>query len=234
MVSNLTFNNHISVAKKIVLRSFDGYCKLHFKHYNRMSIRGEDNIPSTSFIVCSNHNSHMDMAVLVIASHMTFEDSGFLAAVDYWFEHPARKHLTSLLNLLPIDRRGNDACKLTIRTTLSECRSFFDSDKKKCLILYPQGSRTNKHTTFKKGAALISVKLNVPLLPAFISGTDKAWAKGTKLMRPHPVSVSFGKPIYPSSYSDNVNGPRFSKEIIDNLTHDLKHAVDELEKSSYE
>ena len=76
----------------------------------------------------------------------------------------------------------------------------------------------------------MGVKLNMPLLPAFISGTDNAWAKGTKIPKPYQVRVSFGKPIYPSTYCDDQND---NKKILEKLTNDLSESISELENSLF-
>ena len=51
-----------------------------------MTINGRKNIPKDSAILCSNHNSHMDVALISSAAGKSFNHFGMLAAIDYWFD----------------------------------------------------------------------------------------------------------------------------------------------------
>ena len=48
------------------------------------------------------------------------------------------------------------------------------------LVLYPEGERTIDGTPkiFKKGAAILSIHLQVPIVPVAIEGFHEAWPRG--------------------------------------------------------
>ena len=65
------------------------------------------------------------------------------------------------------------------------------------LILYPEGTRSQdgKMQPFKSGAALFAIELDVPVVPAYIEGTNYILPKGQRVPRAGPVTVRFGEPI---------------------------------------
>ena len=71
---------------KIWKSLFYYYSKLVFTFYAPITVHGRENIPNSSFIFSSNHNSHMDVALLSVASKKSFNYFGMLAAKDYWFD----------------------------------------------------------------------------------------------------------------------------------------------------
>ena len=47
----------------------------------------------------------------------------------------------------------------------------------------------------KPGAALLAVQSGVPVVPAYVSGSGRAWPRGRRLPRPAKVVVTFGPPL---------------------------------------
>jgi len=213
------------LGKKI----FEYYCKALFSIYCPLNIYGKANIPDSSYIFCSNHNSHMDSGVLMIASGRDFKNFAMIAAKDYFFENKTRKFfLNILMNLIPVDRKSN---RKTITEYLVACREFVNKDQR-CLVIYPEGTRslTGEMQPFKRGLAIVSVELGIPILPAFIEGTNKALPKGRNLMKPVRLSIHIGEPIYPEEFlknsenSKNANISPYAKvtKELENRIHKLK------------
>ena len=65
------------------------------------------------------------------------------------------------------------------------------------LILYPEGtrSRNGQMQAFKSGAVLFAFELEVPVVPAYIEGTNLILPKGCYVPRAGRVMVRFGEPI---------------------------------------
>jgi 1-acyl-sn-glycerol-3-phosphate acyltransferase len=217
-----------SILSRVIKKIFEIYCKLLFRFYCPLKVYGRENIPSSSFIFCSNHNSHMDSGILMLASGKPFIKFAMMAAKDYFFDNKNRKYFLSLLmNLIPIDR---DADKQSMIEYLAACKEFL-KDNNSGLIIYPEGTRskTGQMQRFKKGPAMISAELGVPVVPAFISGSFRAWPKGRVFMKPKSLTVWIGKPIYPDKFfngSPSTNGQSFS--TYRNITNELEKKVHEL------
>jgi 1-acyl-sn-glycerol-3-phosphate acyltransferase len=67
------------------------------------------------------------------------------------------------------------------------------------LFLFPEGRRQESGVQSlapQAGIGFLAAKLNVPVVPAFVKGTDKAMPKGAKFFKPAKVFVYFGKQIH--------------------------------------
>ena len=65
------------------------------------------------------------------------------------------------------------------------------------LILYPEGtrSRDGQMQALKSGAVLFAFELEVPVVPAYIEGTNSILPKGQYVPKAGRVTVRFGEPI---------------------------------------
>jgi len=67
----------------------------------------------------------------------------------------------------------------------------------KALLVFPEGTRGEEGTLRepKPGAALLAVQSGATVVPAYVSGTGRAWPRGRRLPRPVKVVVTFGAPL---------------------------------------
>jgi long-chain acyl-CoA synthetase len=89
------------------------------------------------------------------------------------------------------------------------------------LVLYPEGERSIDGTlkTFKKGAAILAVHHNVPIVPVAIEGFHDAWPRGKGFHGFHRLQIALGDPIYPPT---NAATPEAAHE---QMTTELKNRV---------
>lgn len=219
-----------SLLEKITSKIFEIYCRgFLFSIYCPVKVVGKDNLPPSPFILCSNHCSHMDSAVLMVASGLPFKRFGMMAAADYFFNHKVRKlFLGSMMNLIPIDRTPSFR---SVGDVVESCRAFL-SDHSRNIIIFPEGtrSRTGEIQSFKKGPSIISYELNIPLVPAYVHGTFQAMPKGRNFMKPKRVVVTIGKPIYPGDFPA-AEGARLNKTYR-SMTSTLENAVRDMVKEN--
>ena len=214
---------------KIFKTLFYFYSKLVFSTYAPTSVVGRENVPDSSFILCSNHNSHMDVALLAVATKKNFNDFGMLAARDYWFESWVKRvSVNTVMNLIPVDRASNKDKELSIKDSEDLCSAFMNYEQRN-LILFPEGTRGNpgELLPFKKGAARFALNLNKPILPAVIYGSHKIWPRGKVFFGlPTKIKVFILEPIYPDSFLSGHNPTE--KEIdlaISNMTKTLEKKI---------
>jgi 1-acyl-sn-glycerol-3-phosphate acyltransferase len=173
---------------------FERFCQAFFKWYCPLTVKESHNLPATPFLLCSNHTSHADSAVLMTASGRSFRSFALIGASDYFF-HSRRLRWTvsPLMNVIPIDR---DPGAKSLSACLATCRQFMQQTGGS-LILYPEGTRSKNGRlgTFKSGAALFAIELDVPVVPAYIEGAHRILPKGRYIPRSHPVTVRFGEPV---------------------------------------
>jgi len=223
---------------KIFKTLFYFYSKLVFSTYAPTSVVGRENVPDSSFILCSNHNSHMDVALLAVATKKNFNDFGMLAARDYWFESWIKRvSVNTVMNLIPVDRASNKDKELSIKDSEALCNAFMKYEQRN-LILFPEGTRGNpgELLPFKKGAARFALNLNKPILPAVIYGSHKIWPRGKVLFGlPTRIKVFILEPIYPASFLSGHNPTE--KEIdlaISNMTKTLEKKIKDKVLTLYE
>ena len=158
---------HIAEPKSILFQIFsfifDLYANTVLTFYTPVKVIGRENIPKDQpFIFVSNHNSHMDIAILAYATRMGYEKFGFLAAKDYWFDNNFRRRFfKNLINLIPISRKQNPE-SLDLEDTMSLSKAFMGLGNN--IIIFPEGSRgePGKMQRFRKGAVKFSMGLDVP------------------------------------------------------------------------
>ena len=230
---------HIAEPKSILFQIFsfifDLYANTVLTFYTPVKVIGRENIPKDKpFIFVSNHNSHMDIAILAYATRMGYEKFGFLAAKDYWFDNNFRRRFFKyLINLIPISRKQSPE-SLDLDDTMKLSKAFMDLGNN--IIIFPEGSRgePGKMQRFRKGAVKFSMGLDVPILPAAIIGADKAWPKGEKWMQSVPITVKI-LPLIDSSQTEKLSEKAYNKSLS-KLTKELEakitKAVKELEKDT--
>lgn len=185
---------------------FQAFCRLFFTYYCRLTVEGREHLPASPFIICSNHTSHIDSAVLMTASRHSFSAFALLGASDYFFDSRRVRFVVSrFMNVIPIDRQAQAK---SLQRSLAMCDDFLQRTRGN-LILYPEGTRSSsgEMQAFKKGAGLFAVALGVPVVPAYIDGAHKILAKGKNVPRVGTVTVRFGEPIrFASNSSDALRG----------------------------
>jgi 1-acyl-sn-glycerol-3-phosphate acyltransferase len=89
------------------------------------------------------------------------------------------------------------------------------------LILYPEGERSIDGTpkTFKKGAAILSIHLQVPIVPIAIDGFYEAWPRNKRFQKFAHLKIKIGQPLHPPAES------QASEEAYAKLTAELKERV---------
>jgi 1-acyl-sn-glycerol-3-phosphate acyltransferase len=201
---------------------FQAFCRMFFLCYCRLTVSGQRHLPPSPFIICSNHTSHIDSAVLMTASGLPFSAFAMLGASDYFFDSwRARLLVSRFMNVIPIDRRAQPK---SLRRSLAMCEEFLQRTHG-TLILYPEGTRScnGEIKTFKRGAGLFVADLGVPVVPAHIEGTYSILAKGKLVPRPGPITVRFGEPImFESNALDPLPGRGRRKGAVELLEQRIR------------
>jgi 1-acyl-sn-glycerol-3-phosphate acyltransferase len=188
---------------------FQAFCRGFFFCYCPLTVEGREHLPASPFIICSNHTSHIDSAVLMTASGRPFSTFALLGASDYFFDSKRVRFVVSrFMNVIPIDRQAQAK---SLQRSLAMCDDFLQRTHGN-LILYPEGTRSSSGDmqSFKKGAGLFAVSLRVPVVPAYIEGAHKILAKGQNVPRLGTVTVRFGEPI---RFASNSSDPMLRREV---------------------
>jgi long-chain acyl-CoA synthetase len=180
----------VTIFKYICLRLL---YYLVFRTLLRLKTQGLNHLPEKGpFLICPNHESYLDAFILLsVLPYRIFRRMFFLGYSVFfksWFMKPVA-HLMSVISVDP------DAHLLrAMKAGAAGLRSGL------ILGIFPEGGRSfdGELQAFKKGAAILSREMSVPIIPAAIRGTHKVWPRDSVRIRPHRVSIEFGQPLFPS------------------------------------
>jgi 1-acyl-sn-glycerol-3-phosphate acyltransferase len=149
-------------------------------------------------IFAPNHLSHVDTFLMLSAIPTDFRRKAIIAAgADYWFDKRFKAMLSALtIGAIPIERKK--VSRASSDLALEVLRDGFN------LIIFPEGGRSNDGwaTEFKPGAAFLSTRTGVPVVPVHIFGTDEIMPKGKSVPRRGEATVTFGLPLFPGEKED--------------------------------
>jgi 1-acyl-sn-glycerol-3-phosphate acyltransferase len=150
-------------------------------------------------LFCANHHSHADTPVLVAAIPAPWRHHLAVgAAADNFFTNPVVAGLSAVtVGAIPVERNR------VSRRSLDLAAEVIDDGWS--LVLYPEGQRSpeGEGRPFRGGAAYLSLRCSVPVVPVFLEGTGNLLASGTWLPRPTTTTVTFGPPLRPAA-GDNA------------------------------
>ena len=179
-----------------------------------VKVEGLENIPSQApFLLCSNHQSYLDPVILLAILPLRVLLRLFAVGTSEIFGSRLMRRLARILRVVVVDPDANlmpamRAGAYGLRRGLS-------------LILYPEGERSidGAPKTFKKGAAILSIHLQAPIVPIAIDGFHDAWPRGKSFQKFAPLKLKIGKPLVPPPES------KASEDAYAKLTAELKERV---------
>ena len=159
------------------------------KFFFHLKIKGREYIPRKGgFVLVSNHASFLDPVILSAACPRVIN----FAARDTLFRNRFFAALISRLCAFPIKRWSADlaAVKESVRRLKANAG----------LLVFPEGTRNAsadidmQNMTY--GFVLLAHRAGVPIIPVWISGSNKAWGKSDKMMKLAKIKVIFGQAVY--------------------------------------
>ncbi len=153
----------------------------------RTRATGLEHLPPGNFVLACNHQSNFDPLVLFahIRRHLRFVAKAQLLGVPV-----LGRALKSAGNIF-VDRQGTSADRALLQGSVTAVR------ERVSICFFAEGTRSHDGVLrpFKKGAAIMALEAQVPLVPAAIAGTYGILHKGSALPRPHPAALCIGTPI---------------------------------------
>jgi long-chain acyl-CoA synthetase len=136
-------------------------------------VSGLEKLPREgAFLICPNHQSYVDpFFVCAVLPYRTLARVFFVGAVEY-FETPLMAWVARQIHCVPVDPDSNLVPAMKA--------GAFGLAQGKVLILFPEGERSIDGTVkrFKKGSAILSRHMRVPVVPVAIKGAYEVWPRG--------------------------------------------------------
>ncbi len=212
-VMNYNINDYPKIKTKKDIKRLNLLGSFSKKIYKFKSDGIENILTDKNYIFCPNHESHFDALWVwtAIATKIDLNKICCLAKQEHLESRITRAGL-AMSGGIPIDRSGNPtpAMERGLKCLIAG---------KYNMLIHPEGTRTRngKLGDFKSGAAKLSIKSGVEIIPVCILGSYDIFPPHKKLprlfdwkhFRKYPLYIKFGKPIAP----DNQNAEELTKQI---------------------
>jgi len=186
----------------------------------RLRARGLENLPESGpFVLAPNHVSYLDSFALAAAL-----DDGRLRGTHWagWvgaaFGNPVTRLVSRLARVVPIDPSRAGTSSLAFGAAVL--------GRGKNLVWFPEGERSwsGELGPFKRGLGVLLEHYRVPVVPVFVEGTYEAMPRGSAMVRPRRVTVTFGEP----SSVDELEHRGEGEEPRDRIVEALRDRVAEM------
>ncbi|MGB9613522.1 MAG: lysophospholipid acyltransferase family protein [Candidatus Margulisiibacteriota bacterium] len=173
----------------------------------KVSVHGLENIPRQQPVIfAANHQSAADIPILLAYLPVNFrfaiKKELFYIPIFGWYLRKA--------GYFSIDREAILSAYKTL-TDIIEIIKLGGS-----VLIFPEGTRSYDGNLgkFKKGSLMAALKAQAPLIPIAISGSYHIMPRKTWLIRPYPVKLSIGKPIYIKTREEYENKVEEVRRVI--------------------
>ena len=172
----------------------------------RARVIGRDNFPEkTGALLVCNHMSFVDVALLVAATDRPIRFLMYQGIYD----HPVVKPFAKILKAIPISSEQHPREMLH---SLKVASDALRNDEIVCIFAEGQITRTGQLLPFRRGLERIMKGVEVPIIPVNLDGvwgSIFSFERGRFLWKmprrfPYRVTVSFGKPMPPTSTAVEV------------------------------
>ena len=172
----------------------------------KVSVEGYENIPKGAYLLLPNHQSYIDIPVLVEATKkQTFEKDIMNKRVVFLAKEELAKdkkwaNFANMNDTFYIDRKSPRAALETLKTM-----GKYIKEHKIGGVIFPEGTRSKDGNMldFKGGAVAIAKKEYIPIVPVTINNTFL----GTNFKRKGKlyVNVVFHQPLKPMTFITQDN-----------------------------
>jgi long-chain acyl-CoA synthetase len=180
----------------------------------QLKVSGLEKLPKSGpYIISSNHQSYLDPLILASILPSEIFLRTFAVGTSDIFGKGFMRRLARSIKVVVLDPDANLVPAMRA--------GAFGLRNGLVLILYPEGERSidGLPRIFKKGAAILSIHLQVPIVPLAIEGFYDAWPRNQSFRGFTPLRMVFGDPISPPPES------AASEAAYEKLTVDLKARI---------
>ncbi|MFL6195314.1 MAG: lysophospholipid acyltransferase family protein [Thermoanaerobaculia bacterium] len=148
--------------------------------------------PGRSYVFLSNHQSLFDIPVLIATSPGQLR----MVAKRGLFQIPLFGWAMRAGGFVPVDRGDRSSAGKTFASASARLREGTS------MLLFPEGTRSTDDTLlpFQRGGFLLALKSGLPIVPVGIRGTRAIQCRGSLVIHPGQVTITYGAPIDPASY----------------------------------
>ena len=182
----------------------------------KFELSGYERLPvSGPAILCPNHISFLDSAFLMLTVPRNISFVGKAEYMDSW----KTKHLFPAMGMIPIDRSGGDKSAAALDAAEEVLR------RGELFGIFPEGTRSRNGNLHKgrTGAARLAMKLDCPIFPVGVVGTDQIQPPDAKLPKLFSsCEIKIGRPIRPDRYRGRGAEHIAWRSMIDEVMFEIR------------
>lgn len=143
--------------------------------------------PSRRYILIANHYSYLDIPCILAAIPQPIR---FMAKISL-FKIPIFGWALGKAGFIPIDRKNRRTAVKSFDLAAERIR------RGNTIVIFPEEgrTRTREMRPFQRGAFLLAIKSELPILPLAIDGTYNVLRVGATRITPGPVTIRVGTEI---------------------------------------
>jgi 1-acyl-sn-glycerol-3-phosphate acyltransferase len=141
-------------------------------------------------VYAMNHTSNLEPPVIYMVLRQLFPRFQVLYKAVLR-KTPILGPIFDIAGFVPIDRRDRVQSGRAIAQAVRQIQEGYN------FVVFPEGtrSRTGELLPFKKGAFIMAIQAQAPIVPVAIVGTSEAMRKGSPFIWPTTIQVKLGEPI---------------------------------------
>jgi 1-acyl-sn-glycerol-3-phosphate acyltransferase len=159
----------------------------------RIRVRGLERIPRGVCLFVANHTSSADAPAVVGAIPRRIA----ILLKESLFKWPIAGQAFTLAHFIPVNRGTRDSAIASVEKATEALKAG------QSFLIYPEGTRSpdGRLQDFKKGAVVMAITADVPIVPMVCSGAHRVMEKRSLVIHPGEILVEFLQPIDASKYS---------------------------------
>ena len=193
----------------------------------KFDLSGYERLPASGpAILCPNHISFLDSAFLMLTLSRNISFVGKAEYMDSW----KTKFLFPAMGMIPIDRSGGEKSTAALDAAEAVLR------RGELFGIFPEGTRSRNGNLHKgrTGAARLAMKLDCPIFPVGVIGTDQIQPPDAKLPKLFEgCQIKIGRPIRPERYRGRGSEHIAWRSMIDEVMYEIRELTGQTYVNNY-
>jgi len=178
----------------------------------RVRVHGAENIQKgRAAVYAFNHSSNLEPPIAFVALKTLFPKLRVLYKAELR-KLPVLVWVFDAAGFVPVERQNREQSMPAVDRAVEALRGGSS------FMIFPEGtrSRTGELLPFKKGGVIMALRAEAPVVPAAITGAREAMHRGSQVIHPVTVDITFCPPV-------ETKGRVFSER--DALVEEVRSAI---------